>query len=146
MKRSYGKTSTWMVGPIEYPVPKHCTCQAVWPVPRIILMALHRPLDKTYNRGSSYLVFYAWGIKGITYGVKVYPVWGLSSLVRTVLSWPSQCEKWNIRLERPPMDAVAKAAATVRTPAIIVYTLYDSSWSQNVNGVCCIVVQRPVIW
>ena len=26
---------------------------------------------------------------------------GLSSLVRTVFSWPSQREKWNIRLERP---------------------------------------------
>ena len=39
-----------------------------------------------------------------------------------------------------PTDADAIAAATVQTSAVIVYTLYDSSWSQDVSSVSCIVV------
>ena len=35
------------------------------------------------------------------------------------------------------MDAIA--AATVQTSAVIVYTLYDSSWSQDVSSVDCMV-------
>ena len=31
-------------------------------------------------------------------------------------------------------------AATVQTLAVIVYTLYDSSWSQDVSGMGCIVL------
>ena len=33
-----------------------------------------------------------------------------------------------------PTDADAIAAATVQTSAVIVYTLYDSSWSQKQRG------------
>ena len=33
-----------------------------------------------------------------------------------------------------PTDADAIAAATVQTSAVIVYTLYDSSWSQEQRG------------
>ena len=55
------------------------------------------------------------------------------SLVRTVLSWPSQCEKWNNRLEH-------MAVATVQTSGVSVYILYDSSWSQYCSSVGCIVV------
>ena len=36
--------------------------------------------------------------------------------------------------------ADAIAAATVQTSAVIVYTLYDSSWSQDVSSMDCIVV------
>ena len=37
-------------------------------------------------------------------------------------------------------DAEAIASATVQTSAVIVYTLYNSSWSQDVSSVGCIVV------
>ena len=37
-------------------------------------------------------------------------------------------------------DADAIAAATVQTSAVIIYTLYDSSWRQDVSSVGCIVV------
>ena len=39
-----------------------------------------------------------------------------------------------------PADADAIAAAPVQTSAVIVYTLYDSSWSQDVSSMGCIVV------
>ena len=39
-----------------------------------------------------------------------------------------------------PTDAEPIAVATVHTSAVIVYTLYDSSWSQDVSKVGCIVV------
>ena len=44
------------------------------------------------------------------------------------------CLAGQVKVEYPtgtsPTDADAIAAATVQTSAVIVYTLYDSSWSQ----------------
>ena len=64
-------------------------------------------------------------------------------MVRTVLSWPVNVKcgisDWNI-----PTDAEAIAVATVQTSAVILYTLYDSSWSEDVSIVGCIVVLIPV--
>ena len=39
-----------------------------------------------------------------------------------------------------PTDVDAIAAATVQTSAVIIYNLNDSSWSQDVSSVGCIVV------
>ena len=48
--------------------------------------------------------------------------------------------KVEFRTETSPTAADAMAAATVQTSAVIVYTLYDSSWSQYVSSMGCIVV------
>ena len=49
---------------------------------------------------------------------------------------------WNV-----PTDADAIAAATVQTSAVIVYTLYDSSWSQEQHGLhSCIRTSKVIEW
>ena len=71
----------------EYPVSKHYSCQ-------VVPIALHPPPDiKSRSLLPGVLCL---RVKATTLGVKVQTVCVISSLVRIVLRWPSQCEKVNI--------------------------------------------------
>ena len=66
VKWSFSKTSTFMGDRVEHSRPSHYTHQAgSVRLPRIVLLALHRPSEETLNRDPSYLVLYARGSKKI---------------------------------------------------------------------------------
>ena len=101
---------------------------------------LHQVSDETLNRGPSYLVLCATGSERHHPGGK-----GVTCIWTLILGQDcAELAKWTWKVEYPtgtsPTDADAIAAATVQTSAVIVYTLYDSSWSQDVRRMGCIVV------